>query len=109
MQANRTEVEFMLKVLCAVFVALLAINVAGAQSSGQGAMEAEIAAPIGEVLVTGEQPGPGLWKVIKGDHILWILGTQAPLPKKMTWRSAEVEKIVANSQELLTNPSVDAR
>jgi hypothetical protein len=33
------------------------------------------------VLVTGEQPGPGLWKVSHGDHVLWILGAQYPLPK----------------------------
>ena len=43
------------------------------------------------VLVTGEQPGPGLWKVSKGDHVLWILGAQYPLPKKMLWRGREVE------------------
>jgi hypothetical protein len=40
------------------------------------------------VLVTGEQPGPGLWKISRGDHVLWILGAQYPLPKKMTWRGA---------------------
>lgn len=26
------------------------------------------------VLVTGEQPGPALWKVSSGSHDLWILG-----------------------------------
>ena len=39
-----------------------------------------------EVLVTGQQPGPGLWKVTRpGDphgHVLWILGNYSPLPKK---------------------------
>jgi hypothetical protein len=55
-----------------------------------------------EVLVTGEQPGPGLWKISKGDHVLWIFGSYSPLPKKMSWRSKEVETIVAESQELIT-------
>ena len=41
-----------------------------------------------EVLVTGEQPGPAMWKAKRGDHTLWIVGTLRPLPSKMTWRSA---------------------
>jgi hypothetical protein len=60
-----------------------------------------------QVLVTGEQAGPGLWKISKGDHVLWIFGSYAPLPKKMTWRSKEVELIVAESQELVTSVDVD--
>jgi hypothetical protein len=59
------------------------------------------------VLVTGEQSGPGLWKVSKGDHVLWIFGAFAPLPKKMIWRSKEVEAILADSQEFITPTTVD--
>lgn len=58
------------------------------------------------VLVTGEQPGPGLWKVSRDDHVLWILGTLSPLPKKMQWRSQKVESTIAQSQEVLSEPSV---
>jgi hypothetical protein len=32
-----------------------------------------------EVLVVGEHPGPGLWKVSKRSHSLFILGTHVPL------------------------------
>lgn len=64
--------------------------------------------PIEEVVVSGEQPGPGLWKVYKGDHILYILGTLQPLPKKMTWRSRSVESVIAQSQEVLTSTDVEA-
>ena len=59
------------------------------------------------VLVTGEQPGPGLWRVLNGDRTLWILGTHTPLPKKMSWRSKQVEALVARSQEVLTAGDVD--
>jgi hypothetical protein len=61
------------------------------------------AASLDEVLVTGEQPGPGpgLWKITKGNHVMWVLGTYGPLPKKLTWRSKEVEDIVARSQVYL--------
>lgn len=69
-------------------------------------------APLEEVLVTGQQPGPGLWKVTRPDvstgHVLWILGSHSPLPKKMSWRSMEVEAVLAASQELLAPASVDA-
>lgn len=64
--------------------------------------------PIEEVVVSGEYPGPGLWKISKGDNVLWILGTLQPLPKKMTWRSRSVESIIAESQEVLTNTNVEA-
>jgi len=57
------------------------------------------------VLVTGEQPGPGLWKISKGDHVMWVLGTYGPLPKKMTWRSKVVEDTVAQSQIFLLQGS----
>jgi hypothetical protein len=55
------------------------------------------------VLVTGEQPGPGLWKVSRGDHVLWILGAQYPLPRGMTWRAADVEQTIARSQEVIAD------
>jgi len=55
------------------------------------------------VLVTGEQPGPGLWKVSKGDHVLWILGAQYPLPKDISWRSNDVEKAIAQSQLVIAD------
>jgi hypothetical protein len=64
-------------------------------------------ATLDQVLVTGEQAGPGLWKISKGDHVLWIFGSYSPLPKKMTWRSKEVELTVAQSQELLTPVDFD--
>ena len=56
------------------------------------------------ILVAGQRPGPGLWKVSKGDHVLWVFGTYSPLPKKMEWRSQEVEAILAQSQEYLRPP-----
>jgi hypothetical protein len=65
-----------------------------------------------EVLVTGQQPGPGLWKVTRpGDpdgHVLWILGNYSPLPKKMTWRSNELAAVLAASQAVLAPVTVSA-
>lgn len=59
------------------------------------------------VLVTGEQPGPGLWRVSKGDHDLWILGSLDPIPKKMSWRAKETEEVIARSQAVLAPPAAE--
>lgn len=58
------------------------------------------------VVVTGEQPGPGLWLVRKGDHELWILGTLNPLPAGMQWQSRQVEQVIAGAQEVIRTPYV---
>ncbi|HZH44081.1 MAG TPA: TraB/GumN family protein [Lysobacter sp.] len=62
------------------------------------------------VVVTGVQPGPGLWKVRKGDHTLWILGTLSPLPRDFEWLSRDVEAVIAQADEVIAPPrgSVDA-
>ncbi|MEO6078465.1 MAG: TraB/GumN family protein [Steroidobacteraceae bacterium] len=57
-----------------------------------------------EVVVTGRYPGPPLWKVSKGDHVLWILPLVDVYPKKMQWESARVEKLIAGSQEYIYRP-----
>lgn len=71
------------------------------------------ALPVEEVLVTGQQPGPGLWRVTHPDdgkgHVLWILGTHGPLPKKMQWRSRELERALANSQEVIAPVAMNAK
>lgn len=53
------------------------------------------------VLVSGVQPGPGLWKVSHGAHVLWILGVLEPLPSQLEWRNDEVERKIAQSQEVI--------
>src|SRR5262249_23109225 len=59
------------------------------------------------VTVSGEQPGPGLWKISKNGHVIWVLGALQPLPKQMSWRSRSVEAVLAESQALLIFPKVD--
>ena len=58
-------------------------------------------------VVSGEQPGPGLWKVSKGDHVLWILAAYGPLPKDMTWGTQKIEARIAESQEMLYEGGVN--
>jgi hypothetical protein len=67
-------------------------------------------APMDEIVVTGEFPGPGLWKVTRGDepaaHTLWIIGDPPPLPKRLAWKSTAVEAVVLRSQEILRDAGV---
>ncbi len=99
--------------LAIVFGAVTAtsvINTFAQQASAAGPASATAKASDGAtetlktVLVSGEQPGPGMWKVSKGDHVLWIVGIQTPVPKNMTWRAKKVEATVAKSQEILGPP-----
>lgn len=53
------------------------------------------------VTVSGERPGPRMWRLTNGDNTLWLLGTLAPLPEGMIWRSQEVEQVIAEADEIL--------
>jgi hypothetical protein len=89
--------------------ATLAADMRAAQPATADA-SAPATAPAGaldEVLVTGERPGPGMWRVSKGGHDLWILATLEPLPKNMTWRSRAVEERIASSEWVLAPPQVN--
>jgi len=60
------------------------------------------------VVVEGRRPGPGVWKVSKGTHVMWVFGTYAPLPQKMQWDASRVERLVVKSQEVLMPPVAKA-
>ena len=64
-------------------------------------------APIEEVIVTGEQPGPGLWKVTHGGtNVVWVLGTAGGIPKDVKWRSRQVEDVIAHANAVIFGESV---
>ena len=58
------------------------------------------------MVVTGAQPGPGMWKVSKGDHSLWVLGTLSPLPSGISWKSDEVRSILEQADQVLGMPGL---
>ncbi len=58
------------------------------------------------MVVSGVQPGPGMWKVRNGDNVLWVMGTLSPLPKRMSWLSRDVEAVIGSAQEVIRPPSV---
>ena len=99
----------------AVLVAAALVGPAHAQSAQEPAAQAqpvELALPDdgirteATVVVQGEQPGPGLWLVRKGNHDLWILGTITPLPANFQWQSRQIDEVIANAQEVIYPPSM---
>ena len=49
---------------------------------------------IEEVTISGERAGPGLWKIRKGDHTLYLFGTISRPPKKGATESNAMEQRV---------------
>jgi len=85
----------------------LAFSTAWAQAP---AAPSENSEALEEILVSGEYPGPGLWKVTRADdaagHVMWIVGEPPPLPKRMKWKSKDVEAVALSAQEILLDSAV---
>lgn len=56
------------------------------------------------VNVVGVVPGPDMWRVRHGNHVLWILGTLDELPEHIRWRAREVRQVIAQTGEVLDLP-----
>ena len=84
----------------------LAIAAIGAQAPAK----AQDVEPLDEVVVSGEYPGPGLWKITRADdasgHVMWIVGEPPPLPKRMKWKSKDIEAVAISAQEILLDSAV---
>ena len=57
------------------------------------------------IVVSGVQPGPGLWEVRRDGHVLWVLGVLSPVPKDIEWQTAEVAQRIGESRQVLDMPS----
>jgi uncharacterized protein YbaP (TraB family) len=81
---------------------VLATTASAEQAVAEGARPIRDEAPI---VVTGTLPGPGMWKVSRNGHVMHVLGTVSPLPKRMEWISRDVERVLAKSGEVVFGPS----
>src|SRR5664279_5984796 len=81
---GRSELTARCQSLCWMRSRVLVMVLTLICGSGAAALPQQQSAPsavgtdLDEVLITGEQSGPGLWKVSKGNHVLWILGRYGP-------------------------------
>jgi uncharacterized protein YbaP (TraB family) len=86
--------------VAAVLLAVAALVVARAARS-QGDTPRAATETMAEVVVEGRHEGPRMWRVRQGDHVLWILGTVSPLPKKMVWQPDQVQAVLGQVQEVV--------
>ena len=63
---------------------------------------------LGTVLVTGVKPGPRMWRVSNGSHVMWLLGTVNPLSKKLEWQSTEVSAVLESANAIIAPPGAEA-
>lgn len=102
----------MRRMLLPLLVAFLAAGSVGAATAATPAAAPSVVAPADDIVdldtlvVSGEQPGPGMWTVRRGDNVLYLLGTLSPLPRRMEWIPDEVEETIARSQAVIDPPSL---
>lgn len=94
--------------LCAAPTFAQTMDAAAPAAAPPSAPASDAPAAPEQILVVGQKPGPGMWKLSKDGHVLWIFGDYSPLPVKMQWRSHEVEAAIAASQEYLAPPAANA-
>jgi uncharacterized protein YbaP (TraB family) len=99
-----------LTMMATLWLASVSGAVRAAQSGGASPPPAPAAAQpassappaqLDELTVTGERTGPGMWRVRRGNSQVWILGSISPLPKDITWRSRQVEQVLATTKRVL--------
>jgi uncharacterized protein YbaP (TraB family) len=82
-------------------VSLLAWHSAGRAAEQSGSQELQ------ELTVTGERSGPGMWHVHKGSSQLWVLGSLSPLPRGITWRATEVDRVLGTTTQVLVQKPLE--
>lgn len=92
--------------LCGLYGLSVAATLHAQTSSAPAPSSSADIPMLAAITVTGVQPGPGLWKVSRGEHVLWLLGVATPLPAGMQWQSAEVAQVIAHSQEVIAPPKI---
>jgi uncharacterized protein YbaP (TraB family) len=90
-------------------IATALLIAAALQAAGISSMPCRADQPpvMDELVVTGERTGPGMWRVHRGASQVWILGSMSPLPKGITWRSAQVEQVLGSANRVLVQKPFD--
>jgi uncharacterized protein YbaP (TraB family) len=66
------------------------------------------ATTIEEITITGRYPGPPLWRVSAGEHVLFIFGDLTPVPKGLDWDPRNAERAIAAAETVIGAPRVRA-
>lgn len=88
-------------------IGLVLATLAGTAGEDGTPLQEQVVEPplevLDEVLVTGVRPGPALWQVKSGSNVLWVLVVAPRMSKDVKWRSKQVEKVLADTQEVLVH------
>jgi uncharacterized protein YbaP (TraB family) len=87
--------------------AILAAALAALSLSSLACHADQPPAVMDELTVTGERTGPGMWHVRHDAAQVWILGSMSPLPKGITWRATQVEKVLDGASQVLVQKPFD--
>ncbi len=85
-------------------VAIAALLCPAAAVAADGQVAAPALPQVLPVVISGRYEGPKLWRVSQDgqdDHAVWILGTVAPLPKRMIWQTQDIQKLLGHTQEVI--------
>ena len=52
-----------------------------------------------------DQFGPAIWGISKGNHVLWVVGSVAPIQKDLQWNSINVTELIKTAQVFVAEPS----
>ena len=85
---------------------LLIVALLSPHALSQSAPDTASGPVLDTVEVVGVLPGPGFWKVSKGENTVWILASIRPVPKRMQWETIKLERKLAESQQLIGSPTV---
>ena len=77
-----------------------ALSTGASQADPQTETASPLAAPI-QVVISGRYRGPRLWRVSRNGHVLWVLGTVSPLPKRMVWQTEDIQRLLRQTQEVI--------
>lgn len=83
------------------FLAVGALLASTATLSAAGRQAAAPPLQVPTVVISARYGGPKLWRVSKGDHAVWVLGTVSPLPKRMIWQTADIQALLRKTQEVI--------
>ena len=51
-----------------------------------------------------DQFGPAIWGISKGNHVLWIVGSVAPIQKDLQWSHKNVAELMKTAQVFVAEP-----
>lgn len=58
--------------------------------------------PDDEIVVVGERPGPRLWRIdTPAGGEVYVLGVLQPLPKSFTWKTTQIDAVIARADRTL--------